>query len=206
MNQIFLQYNLANFQAYPFGAIIAKHVLTLYHAGYFHVLHSFPNLILLTCNFPRRAKNSVNPDQLASKKEPADQDLHSFKRGPCKLSITKVKPCNPEYFYVLRSSPIFIKSTCQIPLINMSLQAAPKTVWILISWLLRRSKLISIYTVFKRGSCKLSMTKVQPCNAEYFYVLHSSPIFIKSTCQIPVISVSFTSSTKNSVDSDQLAS
>ena len=38
------------------------------HAEYFHVPHSFPIFILLTCKrvFSIRVENSVDPDQLAS--------------------------------------------------------------------------------------------------------------------------------------------
>ena len=30
---------------------------------------------------------------------------------------------------------------------------------------------------------------INPCHAEYFYVLHSSPIFILLTCSIPILVV-----------------
>ena len=47
--------------------------------------------------------------------------------------------------------------------------------------------------------------KTNPCYAEYFYVLHSSPIFILLTCSIPRISIYFQSQWKT-VDPDQMAS
>ena len=43
-----------------------------------------------------------------------------------------------------------------------------------------------------------------PCQAEYFYVLHSSPIFILLICSIPVVCIK--DQMGNSVDPDQLAS
>ena len=60
-----------------------------------------------------------------------------------------VTPYHAGYFYVPHphSFHIFIQSNCMIPFFGMYLQAEWKTVWILISWLLR-SQLIRIHTVF----------------------------------------------------------
>ena len=52
-----------------------------YHAVGFFSEHSSPNFIkLLTCIYMyfKLSENSVDPDQLASYKKPADLDLHCF--------------------------------------------------------------------------------------------------------------------------------
>ena len=61
-----------------------------------------------------------------------------------------VNPCHAGCFYVLHSSSIFIQPTGTIPVIRIYSQADLKTMWILISWLLR-SQLIWTYYVFKMG-------------------------------------------------------
>ena len=54
----------------------------------------------------------------------------------------------------------------------------------------------------------LEMLNFHPCHVEYFYVLHSSSIFILVICSIPVKSmyIVFTRRVENSVDPDQMAS
>ena len=46
---------------------------------------------------------------------------------------------------------------------------------------------------------------INPCHAEYFYILPSSPVFILLTGIIPVVSIYFRSA-ENSEDTDQMAS
>ena len=62
--------------------------ISLYHAGYIYVLHSSPIFIHSTLQefnlkhvnvLTIRVENSVDPDQLASRK-PADKDTHSFQK------------------------------------------------------------------------------------------------------------------------------
>ena len=46
-----------------------------------------------------------------------------------------------------------------------------------------------------------------PCHAEYFYVLHSSNIFILLICSIPIVSMYINFYTEcDTVDPDQMAS
>ena len=71
-----------------------------------------------------------------------------------------VNPYHAGYFKVLHSSPIFIQLACSIPVISMYLQAGLKTVWILISWLLR-NQLIWIYTVFKIDCIRVQQEKAK---------------------------------------------
>ena len=46
---------------------------------------------------------------------------------------------------------------------------------------------------------------INPCHAEYYYVLHSSPIFILLTNRIPVLSMFPITRVENSVDPVQMA-
>ena len=50
----------------------------------------------------------------------------------------------------------------------------------------------------------VSKERVKLCRAEYFCVLHSSPIFILLTCSIPVVSIFFSIRVKYNGDPDQM--
>ena len=54
--------------------------------------------------------------------------------------------------------------------------------------------------------CHSEYNKINPCHAEYFFVIHTSPIFISLTCSIPVVSMYYQSRVENSVDPYQMAS
>ena len=74
--------------------------INLYHAEYIYILHSSPIFIQSTLQefnlehvnvFTSRMENSVDPNQLASRK-PADQDTHTvFKKDISGLSMLRVK-------------------------------------------------------------------------------------------------------------------
>ena len=56
------------------------YIFNLYQAGYIYVLHSTQFLSNLYMYLAGKVENSVDPDQLASKK-PADMGLHCFQTG-----------------------------------------------------------------------------------------------------------------------------
>ena len=85
---------------------------------------------------------------LLDNKSKATSSLFLFKF--C-MTFIKMNPAYYGYFYLLHSYQFLFQYTCTVTVISMFLQAKWKTVWILISWLLR-SQLIWICTVFKTKS------------------------------------------------------
>ena len=75
--------------------------------------------------------------------------LFNLVTPPCQIIYLLFPLCmlNSFMYIILHSSQIFLLLICRIP-VNSMLQAKWKTVWILISWLLR-SQLIWVYTVLK---------------------------------------------------------
>ena len=62
-----------------------------------------------------------------------------------------------------------------------------------------RSSMVAFFPFFSENRFKSAENNVSilnPCHAEYVYVLHSSPIYILLDCCIPIVSMLFQSGWK----------